>query len=325
MKKILFITATRIGDAVLSMGLLNHMVTTWPQARITVACGPLVTGFFEDLPQVERVITLKKEPRAGHWRKLWRQVAFTQWDLVVDLRNSFVSRLIFARRKYIFGPHIDASRHKVEQNAAVMELPYVPDPGLWFSKDVLQQASQWVPAGTPVIGVGPAANWFAKTWPAGRFIELLQRLTAEGGILPGARIAVFAAPGEEAQARPVLESIPPDRRIDLIAKTSPHLAAACIAHCTFFIGNDSGLTHSAAAAGIPVLGLFGPSWPHIYRPWGPHAGYVATPQNFAELTAYAGYDPKTAPCLMEGLSVDAVAAAAHDVWARFQRGRIKVA
>lgn len=325
MKKILFITATRIGDAVLSMGLLNHMVSTWPDAQITVACGPLVTGFFEPVPQVERVITLKKEKRAGHWRKLWGQVAFTRWDLVVDLRNSIVSRLILSKQKRIFGPHINHQAHKVEQNADVMELSYTPSPRLWFSDETMRHAAALVPDGTPVLGVGPAANWFAKTWPADRFIALLKILTGEGGILPGARIAVIAAPGEEAQARPVLNSIPEHMRIDLIAKASPHLAAACISRCAFFVGNDSGLTHSAAAAGIPTLGLFGPSWPHIYRPFGPQAGFVATPQNFAQLIDYPGYTSKTAPCLMEGLSVDTVAAAAFDVWANSQRTRIKVA
>jgi len=325
MKKILFITATRIGDAVLSMGLLNHMVSTYPDARITVACGPLVTGFFEPVPQVERVITLKKEKRAGHRRKLWRQVAFTRWDVVVDLRNSLGSRLIFAKHKFIFGPHIDGQRHKVEQNASVMKLAYTPDPRLWFSPSIMAEARMLIPDGGPVIGVGPAANWFAKTWPADRFIALLKILTGEGGILPGVRIAVIAAPGEEAQARPVLESIPEHQRIDLIAKGSPHLAAACIARCDFFVGNDSGLTHSAAAAGIPTLGLFGPSWPHIYRPWGKHAGFIATPQNFAQLIDYPGYNSKTAPCLMDGLSIDTVAAAAFDVWANSQKGRTKVA
>lgn len=317
MKKILFITATRIGDAVLSMGLLNHLITACPDAHITVACGPLVTGFFEPAPHVERVITLKKKKWSKHWFDLWKDVGGQKWDIVIDLRNSIVSRLLFAREKYIFGPHIDPDRHKVEQNASVMKLPYTPDPKLWFSDSTLREAANLVPSeGGPILGVGPAANWFAKTWPADCFIELIKRLTDDQGILPGARVAVIAAPGEEAQARPVLESIPADRRIDLIAKGSPHLAAACIARCAFFVGNDSGLTHSAAAAGVPTLGLFGPSWPHIYRPWGPNAAFVATAKTFAQLVDYRGYDSKTAPCLMKDLSVDSVENVARALWQR---------
>jgi len=321
MKKILFISATRIGDALFSIGLLDHMARAWPDAKVTVACGPLVTGFFEPVPHVERVIPLKKRKWAGHWRDLWKEVFPTHWDVVVDIRNSAVSRLIRADKRYIFGPRIDHQKHKVEQSADVMELDYVPQPRLWFSDETLEAAAKLVPAGGPVLGLGPAANWHAKTWPNDRFIELMGRLTAKDGILPDARVAIIAAPGEEDQARPVLEAIPEDRRIDLIAKGRPELAAACIARCDFFVGNDSGLSHAAAAAKVPVLGLFGPSWPHIYRPYGDHAAFIATPKNFAELIDYAGYDPKTAPCLMEGLSVDAVEGAARELWARLQANR----
>src|SRR5690606_41890387 len=48
-------------------------------------------------------------------------------------------------------------------------------------------------------------NWIGKTWPAERFAEVIAWLTGEGGPMAGARAAVFAAPGEEAQARPVLD------------------------------------------------------------------------------------------------------------------------
>jgi ADP-heptose:LPS heptosyltransferase len=114
---------------------------------------------------------------------------------------------------------------------------------------------------------------------------------------------VFAAPGEEAQALPVLNSIPENRRLNVIAKGDPGVAAAALARCTFYIGHDSGLMHSAAAAGTPTLGLFGPSWPHLYSPWGMHASYVATPENFDQLIAFDGYDPKTTGSLMTSLSI----------------------
>lgn len=316
-EKILFITATRIGDAILSTGILDYMTRTWPEARITVACGPLVEGFFTPVPQVERVIALKKEKYGRHWLTLWREVWPTQWDMVVDLRNSAVSRLIRANRRYIFGRHIAQGIAKPEQNAAVMKLDHVPPLRLWFDDETLAAAAEAVPEGGPVLAIGPAANWRAKTWPADRFIELVRRLTNSSeldAILPNARVAVVAAPGEEAQSRPVLESIPDYRRIDLIAKGSPQFAAACLARCSLYVGNNSGLMHSAAAAGIPTFGLFGPSWPQLYRPFGPKTDYIATKQDFAQLIAYDGYDPKTAPCLMTSLSVDDVTDRVIDFW-----------
>lgn len=317
--KILFITSTRLGDAVLSTGLLAHIAESYDTPEITVACGPLVEPLFEMAPGVVRVIALSKKRWGRHWWDLWKETAPTHWDVVVDLRNSPVSRFLRAERRYIWR-RADPSLHKVEQLAQVMGLETPPGPVLRFTSEQLIAAKKLVPDGPPVLGIGPAANWPGKTWPRAYFIELIRRLTAPGGLLPGARIAVIAAAGEEAQALPVLESVPPDRRVDLIGKGDPALAAACLKRCALFIGNDSGLMHCAAAAGIPTLGLFGPSWPHLYRPWGAYCAYVSTPETYAELTAFKGYHPDTTTdSLMHSLTVDMAEAAARQLWQSLER------
>lgn len=287
------------------------MARTWPEGKVTVACGWLAAPLFEGFPNVEHVISMRKRRFHGHWAGLWKRVAGTRWDLVVDLRNSAVSRLIAAKKRHIFGPHINAAAHKVEQAAAVMGLGEVPAPKLYFTAGQQTFAAERIPeGGGPVLGIGPAANWIGKTWPAERFAEMIRSVRADDGILPGARVAVFAAPGEEAQALPVLESLPEAARIDMIAKGDPGQVAAALARCALYIGNDSGLMHCAAAAGVPTFGLFGPSWPHLYRPWGAHTGYISTPEDFAQLTGFPGYDPKTLDrTLMGSLSAaDAIAA-----------------
>ena len=300
--KILFITSSRIGDAVLSSGLLNHIEQSYPDAKVTIACGPLVVSLFQGYPLVETIIPLKKEKRNGHWVKLWRQAIRTRWDMVIDLRDSAVSRLLLANKKHIFSRHIDKAQHKAKQCADSMRLEEVPSPKLWFTKDQLTLAQKTISSGSPVLGVGPTANWIGKTWPAERFIEIVQYMLENH--MKDARVAVFGAPGEEEDANKVLASIPEDRRIDCIAKGSPGEAAAMIARCDFYIGNDSGLMHCAAAAGVPTLGLFGPSYPHIYAPYG--QGYVHTPESFDELIDFDGYSSATCGCLMESLTVDAV-------------------
>lgn len=311
---VLFITSSRLGDAVLSTGLLDHIVTRYPGARITAVCGSLPAPLFEGVPGLEKIIILQKKSFNRHWISLWRQVVGQRWDMVVDLRNSAVSRLIRADQRFIFGRHIDQNLHKVEQCTAVMRLNEVPAPRLWFTNTQEKSARNLVPEGNVlVLGVGPTANWRGKMWPAENFIELIRKLTSADGAMPGARVAVFAAPGEEVDARRVLESVLQDRQIDVIAKADPGTVAAALARCDLYIGNDSGLMHCAAAAGVPTLGLFGPSWPHLYRPWGPHTAFVSTPENYAELTAYEGYDPVTAPSLMGSLSVEKTLTAAVEL------------
>ncbi|MDE2337238.1 MAG: glycosyltransferase family 9 protein [Alphaproteobacteria bacterium] len=318
--KILFITATRLGDGVLSTGALDHFIRLYPDAEITVACGPVVAGLFRDAPRVNRVIPMEKEPLAAHWVKLWRTAIRTNWDIIVDLRNSLMTRLVFSRKKYIWSGKAPR-KHKVEQIAAVIKVFPPPEPRLWFSEDTIRKAAALVPeAGRrPVLAIGPAANWLPKTWPAENFIALAERLTAADSILPHARVAVFAAPGEERTAYKVLNSVPPERRIDVIAKAEPVVAAAAIQRCRLYVGNDSGLMHCAAAAGVPTLGLFGPSWPELYRPWGEHCAYVSTPENFEQLTSYSGYDAATAPGLMASLTVDMAYDAAVKLWQKQAR------
>lgn len=307
MTKVLFITSTRIGDAVLSMGLLDHIIRTYPGAQLTIVCGALPASFFTGVPGLEELIVLKKKPWKKHWLELWRKVVGTRWDIVVDLRNSVVSRLIRSRNKFHHGPHIPEDMHKAEQNARVMKLDYVPAPRLWLTPEQISRAKDLIPDGGPVIGIGPTANWIGKTWPTERFIEVVRRLIAVDGKFPGARVAVFAAPGEEAAAYEVLESVPPGQRIDIIAKGDPGTAAAALARCHFYIGNDSGLMHCAAAAGVPTVGLFGASYANVYSPWGAHTVYARTPETFDELTDFPGYDPKTLDrSLMTSLSVEAV-------------------
>ena len=302
--RILFITSSRIGDAVLSTGLLNHISQHHPEAKVTIVCGPLTTSLFEGYPQLERIIPLKKQPYNRHWFDLWTQLRGTKFDQIIDLRNSIVSRVLRADQRFIYGKHIDREQHKVKQAAQIMKLNTVPTPHLWFTAAQEERAGELIPDGGPVIGIGSTANWIGKTWPVERFIAVADWILTKK--MPDARIAVFAAPGEEEVAQTLLDSLPSDQRIDIIAKTTPGEAAACIARCAYYIGNDSGLMHCAAAVSTPTFGLFGPSYPHLYAPYGDHCDYARTPETFDELIDYDGYTPQTAPCLMNSLSVEDV-------------------
>ena len=168
-----------------------------------------------------------------------------------------------------------------------------------------------------MLGVGPTANWGGKQWPAGKFAEVVLRLTAPGAILDGARVAVFGAQPERAAALPLLERIPRERRIDLVGQCDILTAAACLQECSMFFGNDSGLMHLAAAVYTPTLGLFGPSREDLYSPWGDHCAVARTAASYAVLSAMPEFHPDRNDSLMESLSVDTVETAAIDLWRAF--------
>ena len=313
--RLLFITSNRLGDAVLSTGVLDHLARRHPDARITVACGPVAAPLFRALPGLERVIPLIKRKRAGHWLDLWTQCVGRYWGLVADLRNSAVSRLLL-RRRTVIASSPPFHLHRLEHLAALFGLAEVPAPRLWFGAAERARAAALVPDGPPVLALGPAANWIGKTWRPERFAELAERLTGPGGILPGARVAVLAAASERDQAEPLLAAIDPARRLDLVGATDALEAGACLARCALFVGNDSGLMHIAAAVGTPTLGLFGPSRPEHYRPWGGHCAWLRTPMSIEDLLSYPGYDPDTCGTLMDSIEVEAVAEAAEALWRR---------
>jgi heptosyltransferase-3 len=309
---ILFVTATRIGDAVLSTGLLSHLIDRHPTARLTIAAGPAAAPLFEAVPRLERLEVIQKRRWSAHWLPFYAAVATRRWDLVVDLRGSALAWLLRASERRVIAKG-DAGEHRVRQLGRLFHLDPPPSPRLWTAPHHEAAASALVPPGAPVLAIGPAANWRGKEWRAERFAALAQGLTAADGLLPGARVVILAAAHERRQAEPLLAAIPLDRRIDLVGKVDLLTAAAALRRCALFIGNDTGLTHIAAASRTPTLGLFGPSPSDRYAPWGHRTALVRSADR-PETMFGPGFDHRTTDTLMDGLSVEAVEAASRQLW-----------
>jgi ADP-heptose:LPS heptosyltransferase len=312
--KILFITATRIGDAVLSTGLLSLLHERYPEARATIAAGPAAAPLFAAFPALDRVIVVEKRRYGQHWPLLYGAVAGTLWDLVVDLRGSALPWLLLARtrRSMVKGR---PAEHRVEQLARVLDADPPPSPRLWTGPAHERAAAALAPPGGPILAIGPAANWRGKQWRGERFAELALRLTAPGGVLPGARVAVLAAAHERAQAEPLLRAVLPERLIDLVGRADLLTASAVLRRSVLFVGNDTGLMHIAAASGSPTVGLFGPTPAAHYAPWGTRNAVAQTA--IPSLQLYGpGFDHRTTDTMMDSLSVEAAEAAVAGLWRR---------
>jgi heptosyltransferase-3 len=266
--RILFIASSRIGDAVISSGILEHLRLAYPQARITVAVGVVAQDVFAHLPQLERLIVFDKEKFDFHWFRLWLKLVGQVWNIVVDVRGSGLPYFLLARRrKTIRGGRRPGRRYA--QLGAAMGLSPAPLPVAWTNAADAACAEAVLPRAR-LIGLGPTSNFAGKIWAPERFAAAYQILAS--GRLAGARPVVFAGPGaqERALAAPVLALLPD--AIDLTGKLSLPEVAACMRRLDLFIGNDSGLMHLAAAAGTPTLGLFGRSHASQYAPAGRFTG-----------------------------------------------------
>src|SRR5438094_10044329 len=99
--RILFVTATRIGDAVLSTGLLSHLIARFPEARLTIAAGPAAAPLFAAVPGLERLITVHKRRWAAHWPASYARTRGRLWDTVVDWSSSALVWLLCAPRRCV--------------------------------------------------------------------------------------------------------------------------------------------------------------------------------------------------------------------------------
>jgi len=144
----------------------------------------------------------------------------------------------------------------------------------------------------PLVLLNPGGNNPAKRWPAGLFAELASWLVRERS----ARVLVSGSPAEAeltAQVRALVDADARERVVDVPALTHrlkdsgamPQtssgplgLLKALIARCTLMVTNDTGPRHIAAALGVPVVTLFGPTdhrWTTI--PFEREAGVLADP------------------------------------------------
>lgn len=311
----LFVTSTRVGDAILSTGILSQLLDENPGVRVTVACGPAAASLFEAVPGLERIIVLDKMLGSLHWAYLWAKTFRRRWDILVDLRNAPVTYLINGKKGYRLTRSRDGG-HRVRTLARVIGAENNPPaPRIWLDETRRTMAKQLIPDGPPVLAIGPTANWRGKQWRGQLFAELITRLTRPEGILPDARVAIFGRDDERPMALPVIEAVPENRLLDLVGRIDLLTVCACMERSAFYIGNDSGLMHLAAASGIPTLGLFGPSPAEQYAPWGALCDHVQASLGFDEIFP-ENFDHRNTDTLMDSLSVDQAEEAANALWAR---------
>lgn len=315
--RLLFITNSRIGDAVLSTGVLDYLIRHHPGLRVTVATGPVAAPLFLGVPGLEHLHALPKQPWAGHWRHLWTQVVGTRWDWLVDLRRSPMPWLLRADRRLRPTGDSNAPIHRVRRAGAMLGadgFTNPPAPRLWTRPEDEAAATAAVGPetdGRPLLVLAPTANWIAKTWPPERFVATARALTGPGAVLEGARIGIVAAPQERPAVRPVLEGLADRAPLDLVGRLDLLGIQAVLSRARLFIGNDSGLMHMAAAAGAPTVGLFGPSRDDHYAPWGPLARAVRTDEPYEVLFPPGLITSEARNSRMTGLPVSRVIDAAN--------------
>ncbi|MFK4057702.1 glycosyltransferase family 9 protein [Brevundimonas sp. NPDC046655] len=263
---ILYIAEADAEDAVLSSGALAHLVEAIPHATFTVVGSPASAPLFADLPRLERLIVLDRDGR-WDWIALWNQVRETNWGLVVDMRGSTLSGKLRRQKRAVKGKVLP-DVHLVEQAARVLQLDEIPEPKLFVGRDAQEAADAFIPPGDgPILAIGPGVDWIGKRWPADRYAKVALSLLGADGPLAGGRLMIVGEEADRDAAHSIRFAVKRERVIELQGRLTRLQTVAALSRADFYIGGDSLWTQLAVAAGVPAVGVFGPSDETLRRPW----------------------------------------------------------
>jgi heptosyltransferase-2 len=275
-----------LGDAVLTLPLLQSLRLRYPEARIDFYVRQGLEGLFRAHPALENVYGQAKGGGAAGLARLAataRDVAGRGYDLWISAHTSPRSGLVAlasraplrigytkpALNRLFYTRRVDRRFGELDEIERLLELlrplgsgPLSTWPELALPEEARARAEAlFAPLDGPVLGMHPGSVWGTKRWPAASFAEIGIRATRQG-----AQTLLFAGKGEEGVAHEVhtrmLAVLPPElhsRVRDCSGALDLPLLAACLGRLSCYLTNDSGPMHLAWAQLTPVTALFGPT------------------------------------------------------------------
>lgn len=271
-KRILIIKPSALGDIVHTLPLLPLLRRRFPDATITWLVVPAFASLLTDHPQVDEVMLFERK----RWTSVFalsRALREREFDLVLDLQGLFRSGFLswmtrspmrvgfsYAREMawWFYTADIDTptpERHAIERYLDVAEALGCERGPVTFAFGVTQADRSAVDAlfdrSKPYAVLLPGTNWTTKRWPAEHFGHLVDPLRSEFSLTP-----VVAGGSDAAALASKLSGA-----LDLTNRTSLRQLVALLEGASLVITNDSGPMHIAAALGVPMVSLFGPTNP----------------------------------------------------------------
>jgi lipopolysaccharide heptosyltransferase II len=250
---------------------------------------PGTDGVVRGHPALDNVLVVERGNPARQWR-FARELRARRYDLVIDLtdsdRSALLARLSGAPvrlgynsegrwRGCLYTRIVEADRfgmHQVRYHLKATEALGLtgppPAPALMISQEARSAADRLlkeagIDASRPLVCLHPGARWWFKSWPAERFAELADRIQTEMSAQ-----ALFLGGNQELSLESRITSGMKTSFRSLIGKTNLRTLAAVLERAALMVSNDNGPMHMAAALRVPVVGLFGPSDPAVWGPWG---------------------------------------------------------
>ena len=293
-----------VGDAIMALPAIRAVRQRHPDAQISIVARPYVADIYRDQQVCNELIPY--DPKGEHrgWsgrEKLVAELRVRKFDVALLLQNAFDAawlawraqipvRIGYARdaRGLLLTKSIPVPKpgeippHEkfyylelLRRSGWLDQLPdiahialQVPDAARLRAAQTLLESGARPNALRIAVGAG-ASYGSAKCWPPDRFAKSLNALLSQHD----ADVILFGTPGEAPVSAAIaseLQRLP----INLTGKTSIAELPSLLSQCQLFLGNDSGAMHVAAAVGLPIVAVFGPTDPEGTAPVTPRVTIV---------------------------------------------------
>jgi lipopolysaccharide heptosyltransferase I len=315
-QRLLIVRLSAMGDVIHTLPAVTALRKAFPRATIgwiieerwvELICSPRAWRTGPRSPQRPLVDNIHSV-NTTNWRssllsrQTWQQIAAglaevraAHYDVAIDFQGAVRSALLArsSRAQVVYGvaqPRENAASmwytrqviargtHIIEQNLSLAEAvsrqPIRP-PKIPFPSDPIIEKELGDRLDSHHIGpfaiLNPGAGWGAKQWPAERYGYVAKKLAEEG-----LKVLINAGPGEELMA--MAAEAASDGGADAFACSLSELIALT-RRARLFIGGDTGPLHLAAALGVPVVGIFGPTNPARNGPFGTASLVLRSPSS----------------------------------------------
>ena len=293
-----------VGDAIMALPAIQAVRHRYPDAQISIVARPYVAGIYRDQQVCNELIPYDPKGEHRDWsgrRKLIAELRARKFDVALLLQNAFDAawlawraqipqRIGYARdgRSLLLTKAIPVPKpgeippHEkfyylelLRRSGWLDQLPdiahialQIPDAARHRALQTLLEAGARPNAIRIAVGAG-ASYGSAKCWPPDRFAKSLNALLSEHD----ADVILFGTPGETPVSSAIASELlrPP---INLTGKTPIADLPGLLSQCHLFLGNDSGAMHVAAAVGLSIVAIFGPTDPEGTSPVTPRVTIV---------------------------------------------------
>jgi heptosyltransferase-2 len=282
-RRIVVFAPNWLGDAVLSIPAIADVGRRLPDLTVDIAARrviapmlPLIPGRFGEIVLGDRVASVAAVSAGrydiaiilpnsfGSAWTAWRAGVIERWGYRHEFRGPLLTRGVARPR----GVHQAEYYQRLTSELGFVRGPQ--QPRLEVPADLRAIGEQrlidsgWDGA-TPLVAVAPGAAYGgAKRWPAERFAATIDALARDG-----VRTVITGAAADRAAADAAVACVHSALRpIDLVGNTDLSTLAAVLVHCRAIVTNDSGAMHFAAALGLDVIAMFGPTNERATAPLG---------------------------------------------------------